>query len=129
MFVTFLLTGRWLEMKLRHKTAGALDEVMQRLPQWVRRKVAEAGEGDEGWQMTAISRLSAGDVLQVRMGEAFPCDGVLLSDAAMADEALLTGESWPVSKQCGDKLLAGSFNQSGTAEMRVTAVGEQTYCI
>jgi P-type Cu2+ transporter len=128
MFVTFLLTGRWLEMKLRHKTAGALDEVMQRLPQWVRRKQARAGEGegDDEWQMTAISRLSPGDVLQVHMGEAFPCDGVLLSDSAMADEALLTGESWPVQKRQGDALLAGSFNQSGTAQMRVTALGVQT---
>jgi Cu2+-exporting ATPase len=125
MFVTFLLAGRWLEMKLRHKTAGALDEVMQRLPQWVRRKT-EQGTGEQAWQMTSLARLTVGDVLQVRMGEAFPCDGELLTETTLADEALLTGESYPVPKQRGDKLLAGSFNQGATAEMRVSALGEDT---
>jgi Cu2+-exporting ATPase len=120
MFVFFLLTGRWLELKVRHKTAGALDDVMQRLPQWVR-----VQQGDQ-WPLQALSRVQVGDTVQVRMGEAFPCDGRLLSESTLADEALLTGESYPVPKNRGDALLAGSFNQGATAQMQVTALGKHT---
>ena len=94
MFVFFLLTGRWLELRLRDRTAGALEAVMNRLPDSVLRRTA-AGD----FERVATRRLKLGDVLRVLPGEAFPADGRILNGSTQADEALLTGESTPVAKQ------------------------------
>lgn len=121
MFVFFLLTGRWLEARLRDRTAGALEAVMNRLPDSVERLGA-----DGGWERVAVRRLAAGDVVRVRAGEAFPADGVLLDAGTSTDEALLTGESRPVPRARGERVLAGSHNLSATVQLRIDSVGEGT---
>jgi hypothetical protein len=90
MFVFFLLTGRWLELRLRDKTAGALEAVMNRLPDAVHRK-SKDGE----WALTTLRHLSLHDVIQVRPGEAFAADANIVRGETQVDEALLTGESRP----------------------------------
>jgi Cu2+-exporting ATPase len=121
MFVFFLLTGRWLEARLRDRTAGALEAVMNRLPESVERR-----NGQGIFERVAIRRLAAGDVIRVLPGEAFPADGVVISGDTTADEALLTGESRPVPRPCGHKVLAGSHNLTSAVQVRIESTGQDT---
>jgi P-type Cu2+ transporter len=121
MFVFFLLTGRWLELRMRDRTAGALDVLMRRLPSTIERLNVH-GE----FQRVAVNRLQVGDTLRVLPGEAFPADGVLTEGATNADEALLTGESKPVEKSLGQEVIAGSFNLHAPVHMRVDKLGNHT---
>ena len=121
MFVFFLLTGRWLELRLRDKTAGALEAVMNRLPDAVHRKT-RVGE----WETVTLRHLRVQDVIQVRPGEAFAADAQIVSGETQVDEALLTGESRPLPRALGEHVLAGSLNLTATVEVQVTTVGKQT---
>jgi len=121
MFVFFLLGGRYLELKARDRTAGALDALINRLPERCERQ-----RDDGGFEPVSLKRLQAGDVVRVQAGQAFPGDGRLLSDGATVDEALLTGESHPVTRRRGEALVAGSFNLAGAALMRIERLGRDT---
>ncbi len=121
MFVFFLIGGRYLEHKARDRTAGALDSLMNRLPPMCDRQTA-----DGGFESVSLRRLQVGDVVRVRAAQAFPADGELLDADALVDEALLTGESHPVTRQQGQALVAGSFNLGGPVRLRVARVGRDT---
>lgn len=121
MFVFFLLGGRYLELKARDRTAGALDALINRLPERCERQ-----RDDGGFEPVSLKRLQSGDVVRVQAGQAFPGDGRLLSDGATVDEALLTGESHPVTRRRGEALVAGSFNLAGAALMRIERLGRDT---
>ncbi|MDH0371243.1 cation-translocating P-type ATPase [Comamonas aquatica] len=121
MFVSFLLAGRWLEVRLRDRTAGALDAVLNRLPDSVEKRQA-----DGSFERVALRRIATGDVLRILPGEAFPVDGVIVRGRTQADEALLTGESRPVSRAEGERVIAGSYNLTAPVELRVDRVGAQT---
>ena len=121
MFVFFLLTGRWLELRLRDRTAGALEALMNRLPDSVERRNI-----DGGFERVAVRRLGAGDVIRVLPGEAFPADGVILEGHTLADESLLTGESRPLERGEGATVIAGSHNLSAAVLVRVEHTGGET---
>ena len=121
MFVFFLLMGRWMELRMRERTAGALEAVLNRLPESVRRRAA-----DGAWERVSIRRLAVGDVVEVLPGEALPSDGTVLAGQTQVDEALLTGESRPLNRGVGDAVIAGSHNLSGRIELRVEQVGAAT---
>nr|WP_245598169.1 cation-translocating P-type ATPase [Ottowia thiooxydans] len=121
MFVFFLLTGRWLELRLRDRTAGALEKLMHRLPESVERQRA-----DGAWERVAARRIRVGDVLRVLPGEVFPADGIVLRGETTADEALLTGESTPLARGQGSQVIAGSHNLTAVVEVRVQHVGRET---
>ncbi|MDR6536745.1 cation-translocating P-type ATPase [Variovorax soli] len=121
MFVFFLLTGRWLETRLRDRTAGALEALMNRLPDSVERLGS-----DGAFVRVAVRRLALGDVVRVLPGEAFPADGVVIAGDTTADEALLTGESRPVPRAPGARVLAGSHNLSSAVQVRVESLGQAT---
>ena len=121
MFVFFLLTGRWLELRLRDRTAGALEALMNRLPDSVERR-----SPDGVFQRVAVHRLSTGDVIRVLPGEAFPADGVILEGRTLADESLLTGESRPLPRGEGGIVIAGSHNLSAAVIMLVEHTGDKT---
>ncbi len=121
MFVFFLLAGRWLELRLRDRTAGALESLMNRLPD----SVARLGP-DGSFERIPVRRLLSGDVIRVLPGETFPADGVLLQGDTMVDEALLTGESRPVLRRTGGSVIAGSHNLSSAVLVRVERTGPQT---
>ncbi|MDQ3059132.1 MAG: cation-translocating P-type ATPase [Pseudomonadota bacterium] len=121
MFVFFLLTGRWLELRLRDRTAGALEALMNRLPDSVERR------GTDGvFERVAVRRLGAGDVIRVLPGEAFPADGRILEGATLADESLLTGESRPLPRGQGSPVIAGSHNLSSAVVVQVEHTGANT---
>ncbi len=121
MFVFFLLGGRYLEFKARDRTAGALDALMNRLPETCERELS-----DGRLERVSVRRLAVGDVVLLPAGQAFPGDGVLLSEQATVDEALLTGESRPVEHRAGDAVVAGSFNLGGPVRLRLTGLGPDT---
>jgi len=121
MFVFFLLTGRWLELRVRDRTAGALEALMNRLPDSVERQ-----HSDGSFERVAVRRLLPGDVIRVLPAESFPADGVILQGQTLADEALLTGESRPQSRAVGDTVVAGSHNLVSAVLVRVEQVGEGT---
>ena len=121
MFVFFLLAGRWLELRLRDRTAGALEAVLNRLPDSVSRRTA-----DGGWEPVSVRRLAVGDVLEVLPGQALAGDGTILNGQTQVDEALLTGESRPLSRRVGERVIAGSHNLSGRIEVRIDQVGAAT---
>ena len=92
MFVSFLLAGRWLALKMRNRVAASLEGALSRLPSAVR------VVGDDGTTtLIPLHRLQRGDRVRVLAGEAFPADGRLLEGDTEVDEALLTGESRPVA--------------------------------
>lgn len=121
MFVFFLLTGRWLELRLRDRTAGALEALMNRLPDSVERLTIGGV-----FERVAVRRLVVGDLVRVNPGEAFAADGVIENGATQVDEALLTGESRPVTRAAGAAVVAGSHNLSATVQVRVQRVGGDT---
>ena len=96
MFVFFLLAGRWFELRLRDKTAGALEALMNRLPDSVARQ-----KSDGQFERVPVRRLKLADLIRVLPGEAFPADGVVLQGQTSVDESLLTGESRPVARGVG----------------------------
>ena len=121
MFVFFLLMGRWLEQRMRDRTAGALEAVLNRLPDSVRQR-----QVDGSWTLISIRRLQVGDVIEVLPGEAFAGDGLVLTGQSQVDEALLTGESHPLTRNLGDRVIAGSHNLSGRLEIQIEQVGAAT---
>ncbi|MCW5642191.1 MAG: cation-translocating P-type ATPase [Rhodoferax sp.] len=121
MFVFFLLTGRWLELRLRDRTAGALEAMVNRMPDAVQRRRA-----DGSFEAVVVRRLVVGDVIRVLPGEAIAADGVITQGSTLVDQALLTGESKPVSRAVGAPVIAGSFNLAGVIEVRVEKAGADT---
>ncbi len=121
MLVFFLLTGRWIELRMRDKTAGALDVLMRRLPATIERLNANGQ-----FERVAVRRLMVGDEVRVLPGEAFPADGRITLGETSADESLLTGESRPVTKRLEAEVIAGSHNLSAAVQVRIEKIGGTT---
>ena len=121
MFVAFLLAGRWLEMRARHRAAATLESALAAMPRTALRLSA-----DGSVERVAVDTLRPGDRVQVPLGEAFPADGTLLDGPTAVDEALLTGESTPVAKAGGDAVVAGSLNAGAPVRMVIERVGADT---
>ncbi len=121
MFVFFLLAGRYLEMRARHR-AGDLTDALARLTP----TFAERRRADGSLERVGVHELERDDHVQIREGGVIPVDGVLLSARCRVDEALLTGESSPLEKRRGDTLIAGSVLVDGPAHVRVERTGNET---
>ncbi|HEY6941043.1 heavy metal translocating P-type ATPase, partial [Dokdonella sp.] len=121
MFVFFLLLGRHLEMRARHR-AGDLGDALARLTP----AFADRIRADGSIERIAATRLRAGDEAWVASGAAVPADGRLVDGRCRVDEALLSGESATVAKCAGDALVAGSIVVDGPARVRVERVGADT---
>ena len=121
MFLALLLTARLVETGLRHRSTNAADSLLEQLPAAVRRRTAP-----DGWETVAITRVRAGDVVQVPSASLVPVDGTVLEGESHAGEALLTGESAPVRKTVGSRVLAGSMNVDSPLLVRAEAAGQGT---
>src|SRR5450631_2423716 len=116
-----VLLGQVLELRAREATSGAIKALLQLAPKTAR--LVDAGGSDHEVQ---IDSLRVGDTLRVRPGEKVPVDGVILEGRSSLDESLVTGESMPVTKESGGKVIAGTLNQSGGFVMRADKVGRDT---
>ncbi len=119
--VTIMLLGHWIEMRSIFQAQGALKVLAKMLPDMALRIV----EGDDVEEV-AVDELRPGDLILVRPGASVPADGVARSGKSSANEAMITGESNPVGKGPGDKLIAGTINREGSLRVEVTGVGEGT---
>jgi Cu+-exporting ATPase len=120
--VAFLLTGKYLEAKARHRATHSLEALLRLAPERAVRL------GPDGAEETVATRLlRPGDRVRVKPGSAVPVDGVVTAGAAEVEEALLTGEPLPVAKGPGDALIAGALVHGGALEMRAGATGEDTW--
>src|SRR5947208_14190180 len=116
-----VLLGQVLELRAREATSGAIKALLQLAPKTARRL------GDDGADHEVeIDELKVGDRLRVRPGEKVPVDGIILEGRAALDESLVTGESMPVTKEAGGKVIAGTLNRSGGFVMRADKVGRDT---
>jgi Cu+-exporting ATPase len=116
-----VLLGQVLELRAREATSGAIKALLQLAPKTARRI------GDDGVDHEVeIDALAVGDRLRVRPGEKVPVDGIILEGRSSLDESLVTGESMPVTKEAGSKVIAGTLNQSGGFIMRAEKVGRDT---
>jgi len=115
--LAFLLLGRWLEARAKDRTQGALQAFLKLQPQTAR--VIQHGREIE----VPLNAVQTQDTVILRPGERVPVDGVVLSGASSVDESLLTGESLPVARKPGDRLIGGSLNYDGALEYRATSVG------
>ena len=116
-----VLLGQVLELRAREATSGAIKALLQLAP-----KTARRIGGDGADHEVEIDTLAVGDHLRVRPGEKVPVDGVILEGRSALDESLVTGESMPVTKEAGSKVIAGTLNQSGGFVMRADKVGRDT---
>ncbi|MCW3052858.1 MAG: hypothetical protein JWN14_2028, partial [Chthonomonadales bacterium] len=118
MLITFVLFGHWMEMKSRRGTNDALKALFNLVPP----KARVLRDGKESEISTA--EVVRGDLVLLRPGDRVPVDGEVTKGETAVDEALVTGESVPVEKRAGDKVIGGSVNGAGAVTIRATAVGE-----
>lgn len=118
--ITLISLGKMLEARARRSTQSAIRELMALRPE-----TATVWRG-ESWQSVAIDEVLRGDRLLVLVGERVPVDGKIMSGASELDESILTGESLPVPRGEGDKVLGGAINRSGVLEIEATTVGEDS---
>ncbi|MGE6080911.1 heavy metal translocating P-type ATPase, partial [Aeromonas veronii] len=118
--ITLISLGKLLEARARRSTQSAIRELMALRPE------TATVWRSERWQSVAIDEVLRGDRLRVLVGERVPVDGKIVSGASELDESILTGESLPVPRRAGDKVLGGAINRSGVLEIEATTVGEDS---
>jgi Cu+-exporting ATPase len=118
--VTFVLLGRYLEERAKGKAGEAIRQLIELQP-------ATATVIRDGVEMVVdVEAVTPGETLLVRPGERVPTDGEVIAGSSAVDESMLTGESLPVSKAAGDRVIGGCMNQNGALTLRATAVGQDT---
>ncbi len=116
-----VLLGQVLELRARDQTSGAIRALLDLAPKTARR-VRDDGSDEE----VSLDQVMVGDRLRVRPGEKVPVDGELIDGHVSIDESMVTGESMPVTKAAGDKVVAGAINRTGSFVMRAEKVGADT---
>ena len=118
---TLVLLGQVLELRAREQTGGAIRALLDLAP-----KTARLVHGDGADEEVALEAVKIGDALRVRPGEKVPLDGEVIEGRSAVDESMLTGESMPVSKAFGDRVIGGTMNESGAFVMRADKIGRDT---
>jgi len=120
LLVTFVLFGHWMEMKSRRGTSDALRALFDLVP-------PQAKVIRDGKEITIPSaEIIHNDIVVLRPGDKVPVDGVIIEGESSIDESLVTGESIPVAKTIGDKVIGGSVNQTGSVKFKAIQVGSET---
>ena len=118
--ITIMLLGHWIEMRSISEASGALQALAKLIPDMAHR-VVDGGEED-----VTVAQLRTGDTLLVRPGENIPADGVVRKGRSSVNEAMITGESRPVTKEEGTEVIAGTINGTGSLRIEVTGTGDTT---
>jgi Cu+-exporting ATPase len=121
--VAFVLIGKYLEHRMTWRATSSLGALLQLQPRMAHRR---SKQHDSEVETLDVRFVKTGDTLVTRVGERFPADGVVIEGQTEVDESLLTGESRPVVKQVGDKVVAGSLNKVGVVWFEAQAIGTQT---
>ena len=116
-----VLLGQVLELRAREQTGGAIRALLDLAPKTARRIRADGADEE-----VALDAINLGDRLRVRPGEKIPVDGASLEGRGAVDESMLTGESMPVAKSAGEKVIGGAINQRGSFVMRADKIGRDT---
>ncbi len=116
-----VLVGQILELRAREQTSGAIRALMDLTPKTARRVRSDGVDED-----VSLDQITVGDSLRVRPGEKIPVDGEILDGRVSVDESMVTGESMPVTKEVGDRVVAGALNKTGSFIMRADKVGADT---
>lgn len=120
LLVTFVLFGHWMEMKSRRGTSDALRALFDLVP-------PKANVIRNGTEISIPSaEITHDDIVVLRPGDKVPVDGEIIEGETSIDESLVTGESMPVTKTVGAKVVGGSVNQTGTVKFKATQVGSET---
>jgi P-type Cu2+ transporter len=119
--IDIMLLGHWIEMRSVRQASGALNTLAKLMPD-----TAEHIMSDGSIHSMPVSSLKTGHLVLVRPGASIPADGVVEEGESDVNESMITGESLPVKKAPGAKVIAGTINGSGSLRVRVSAVGEQT---
>ena len=118
--VTIMVLGHWIEMRSISQAQGALNELAELLPDTAVRLIGDRTE------TVTVADLRIGDLVLVRPGATVPADGVVRDGSSDLNESMITGESRPVRKEPGGKVIAGTVNGSGSLRVEVTGTGEKT---
>ncbi len=118
--ITLILFGKLLEAKTKGQTSSAIKKLIGLQPK--KAKIIENGAEKE----VLIEKLKVGDIVIVKPGEKIAVDGRIVEGATSVDESMLTGESLPVSKKVGDKVVGGSINKNGSIRFEATEIGKNT---
>jgi len=119
--IVLVLLGQVLELRARERTGGAIRALLDLAPKTARRIAADGAERD-----VPLDQVQAGDKLRVRPGETVPVDGVILDGRSSLDESMVTGESMPIVKGAGGKVIGGTLNGQGSFMMTAEKVGAAT---
>ncbi|MEC5217567.1 Cu2+-exporting ATPase [Actimicrobium sp. GrIS 1.19] len=119
--ITLVLMGQVLELRARSRTNGAIKALLQLAPETALRIGADGAE-----QEVALDAVQVGDLLRVKPGGKVPVDGALTQGRSSVDESMITGEPLAVEKQVGDKVTAGTVNQTGSFVLRADRIGADT---
>jgi Cu+-exporting ATPase len=115
-----VLLGQVLELRARHRTGAAIRQLLGLAPKTAR--IVRGGREED----VPLEQVQVGDVLRVRPGEKVPVDGAVVEGAAAVDESMITGESIPIDKQPGDRVIGATIAVSGTMTIRAQRVGSET---
>ena len=124
MFTFFLLLGRYIELRARHRNRLAFGNLAQLMP--LTACCLRMENGREIEESRPVKSLALGDKVLVKPGDTFPCDGRVLTGESAVIESLLTGESHPVAKRPGDSVIAGTLNNHSPLTIEITALGDAT---
>jgi Cu+-exporting ATPase len=116
-----VLLGQVLELRAREQTSGAIRALLDLAPKTARRVASDGSEAE-----VPLDQVAVGDKLRVRPGEKVPVDGELIEGRSLLDESMVTGESMPVTKEPGAKVIGGTLNQTGAFLMRAEKIGRDT---
>lgn len=119
--IVVMLWGHWIEMRSVLGASRAVEELAKLMP--TRANLLKDGEIVE----VHVSELKLGDIVLVKPGEKIPADGIVIEGLTHMNEAMLTGESKPVPKSVGDRVIGGAINMEGSIKVKVEKTGEETY--
>jgi Cu2+-exporting ATPase len=119
--IDVMLLGHWIEMKSILGASRALEKLAQLMPDVAH--VIKKGDVVD----IKISDLKKGDIILIKAGEKMPADGIIIKGSSYVDESMLTGESKPVQKKLGNKVIGGSINGEGILEVKIEGTGEESY--